>query len=262
MSVDFKKLEDQWYDFLDNEDNSEKNTISNFCQFREKVNGELIKEILHNGLHNESKLLSIGIGPGNKDTELLLNNCNHIFGFDISPKALRVCKQRYPQTILINGSGDALPFKDNIFDFTCFNAVVHHMTGQSLNGKRRKLIHYALDEAYRVLRPGGCIFCLEPNMLYPSTLAIYPINSIMQKIKPGWRGLVPTERNIPPQKLRWLLQSHGFSEIEYHATTFANEKLPSRIFQWMRDREDKFRYNKVLKNFGVWTIITARKSYP
>lgn len=259
MSVDFKKLEDQWYDYLDD---AGKKVSSNYYQFREKINANFIENILSKGLNNDSRTLSIGIGAGNRDTELLLNNCNHIIGFDISPRALRVCKERYPKAILINGSGDSMPFKDNIFDFTCFIAVVHHMTGQYLMGKKRKLIHYALDEAYRVLRPGGSIFCLEPNMLYPSTLAIYPINSIMQKIKPGWRGLVPTERNISPQKLRWLLQSHGFSNIEYHATTFANAKFPNRLFNWIRDREDKLRYNTILKNIGIWTIFTARKLYP
>lgn len=231
----------------------------NFADFYEENYHQLMQCMKRNGLVKGSRVLTVGIGPGNRDTELLLAEGASLYGFDVSEKALRLCRTRFPEVILTKCSGHELPFKEESFDFVCFILVVHHMTGQVLRNLPKVLAEYAVAEAFRVLQKGGKIVCLEPNVLYPSTCAIYPINSVMQRIKPGWRGMVPTERNISPFRLRELLLRHGFSQIQYHATTLANSKMPRPIFLWLRRRESRLREHAIFKHFGVFTLIYGEK---
>lgn len=230
-----------------------------FKRFYQENYAQLIRQLKTFGLNRKSRILTVGVGPGNPDLELTTQETQHVFGLDVSQRALELCKRRFPDVMLSLASAHALPFPDGFFDFVLFVLVVHHLTGQQPIGFQRPIIHQALDEAKRVLRREGAVLCLEPNMLFPSTLAIYPVNSVMQKIKPGWRGLVPTERNISPFQLKALFREHGFMAFSYRATTFANLRLPKPIFDWVLEKETKLRQNFVFRNFGVFTLAWARK---
>jgi ubiquinone/menaquinone biosynthesis C-methylase UbiE len=230
-----------------------------FKRFYEENYLQLIEQLKMLGLNRTSRILTVGVGPGNPDLEMGLRETQHIVGVDVSQRALGLCQRRFPEALLTLASAHALPFPEGFFDFVLFVLVVHHLTGQHIDGLERSLIHYALDETRRVLSCGGTVLCLEPNLLFPSTFAIYPINYVMQKLRPGWRGLVPTERNISPFQLRALFGQHGFTKFRYRATTFANSKLPKPVFDWILEKEIKLRQNQILRNFGVFTLAWAQK---
>lgn len=231
----------------------------NFREFYEQNYRQLLEAMSNRGLRRSSRILTIGVGPGNRDLELILKESDHVVGLDVSEKALAICKRRFPNAACVLGSSHAVPFRDASFDFVLFVLVIHHLTGQKVSGLAQKVVDYALPEARRVLRDDGTVFCLEPNVLFPSTLAIYPVNAAMQRLKPGWRGLVPTERNISPFRLRRLLKRYGFSRVDFKATTFANSKLPRPIFRWLMTKEEGLRDHWLLRHFGVFTLVAGQK---
>jgi SAM-dependent methyltransferase len=77
----------------------------------------------------------------------------HVFGVDIS--AERLAEAKLPG--LAAAQGERLPFRDQSFDVLVFNEVIEHV-----DDDRR-----TLEDAMRVLRPGGHVVIYAPNRLYP-----------------------------------------------------------------------------------------------
>ena len=84
----------------------------------------------------------------------------HAFGVDVS--AERLAEAKLPG--LAAAKGEHLPFRDGSFDVLVFNEVIEHVEDD-----RR-----TLEDAMRVLRPGGHVVIYAPNRLYPfETHGIY-----------------------------------------------------------------------------------------
>jgi SAM-dependent methyltransferase len=84
----------------------------------------------------------------------------HVFGVDVS--ADRLAEAKLPG--LVAAQGEHLPFRDDTFDVLVFNEVIEHVRDD-----RR-----TLEDAMRVLRPGGHVVIYAPNRLYPfETHGIY-----------------------------------------------------------------------------------------
>jgi SAM-dependent methyltransferase len=77
----------------------------------------------------------------------------HVYGIDVSAK--RLAESTMPN--LVAAAGEALPFRGEAFDVLVFNEVIEHVRDD------RKTI----EDALRVLRPGGHIVIYAPNRLYP-----------------------------------------------------------------------------------------------
>ncbi len=103
-----------------------------------------------------SSLLDVGCGWG-----LLLKELNglhrdlKLYGIDISPKMVEVAQTKFTNTDRVEirqGSVDKLPYKDNMFDYvTCILSFHHHPDSVK-----------SLKEMYRVLKPHGTLFLLDP----------------------------------------------------------------------------------------------------
>jgi SAM-dependent methyltransferase len=77
------------------------------------------------------------------------------YGIDVSVKRLREGAKAVPK--LLAAKGERLPFVDSSFDVLVFNEVIEHVEDD------RKTI----EDALRVLRPGGHIVIYAPNRLFP-----------------------------------------------------------------------------------------------
>jgi O-antigen chain-terminating methyltransferase len=75
-----------------------------------------------------------------------------------------------------------------------------------------------IDEALRVLRPGGILALETPN---PENLTVGA----------HWFYMDPTHRNpIPPLALRWLVEERGFAESRIERLTYARESTaPAKV---------------------------------
>jgi len=77
----------------------------------------------------------------------------HVYGVDVSVK--RLSESTMPK--LVAAAGESLPFGDSTFDVLVFNEVIEHVTDD----------RQAIEDALRVLRPGGVVVLFAPNRLYP-----------------------------------------------------------------------------------------------
>lgn len=89
-------------------------------------------------------LLDAGCGPGYAAAAAAALGAKCI-GVDFSPAMISIAKARLPEISFLHGDVEALPLNDQSQDAVVSNIVLFHVTDP---GK-------AIEEAFRVLRPGG-----------------------------------------------------------------------------------------------------------
>ncbi|MCB0700711.1 MAG: methyltransferase domain-containing protein [Chitinophagales bacterium] len=106
----------------------------------------VIADILYNLLQpkNNGKYLDIGCGTGNY-LKALSDKGLDIIGVDPSDTMLKEAKEKNPNTTLIQGKAENLPFDDANFDGGMGIFTLHHWND----------IQQGINEIYRVLKPGG-----------------------------------------------------------------------------------------------------------
>ncbi len=74
-------------------------------------------------------------------------------GLDLSQSLLNALKSNMPHVNAVHGDAQDLPFGDDTYDAVLVFSGLHHLPR----------FQKTLADAYRILRPGGCFFCFEPN---------------------------------------------------------------------------------------------------
>lgn len=108
-----------------------------------------IEEALGQDSKTEREILDIGCGTG--ATLVHLARYGSVQGIDVSPLALRFCRERGQMRVLC-GSATDLPFGGGVFDLVTALDVVEHLD-DDLRGLR---------EISRVLKPGGTTIIFVP----------------------------------------------------------------------------------------------------
>ncbi|WP_108260167.1 bifunctional demethylmenaquinone methyltransferase/2-methoxy-6-polyprenyl-1,4-benzoquinol methylase UbiE [Mangrovicoccus ximenensis] len=114
------------------------------------------------------------------------------------------------------GDAMALPFEDNTFDTYTISFGIRNVTR----------VQDALDEAYRVLKPGGRIMVLEFSQLPSKPLQkaydLYSFNIIprmgqaIANDRDSYQYLVESIRNFPDQDtFAGMIRKAGFSQVKY-----------------------------------------------
>ena len=111
------------------------------------------------------KLLDVAGGSGAYASAIVRALPVTVVGVDISESMIR---QRAEDPLLernVVGDMEALPFDDDEFDAVLFVAALHHVPDPAR----------ALQEARRVLRPGGRLFALEPSSVRSARRGARPV---------------------------------------------------------------------------------------
>ena len=103
----------------------------------------------------ETPCLEIGCGEGNNLVRL--GRRTRCFGVDLFRRKLHFAAREVPKARFATASADRLPFADASFRSILIRDLLHHMEDPRA----------VLEEAMRVLAPGGRFWLLEPNARNP-----------------------------------------------------------------------------------------------
>jgi len=146
----------------------------------------------------------IDVGSGTGDLiNLILNNKknNSIYSIDLNNEMLQYGKKRFKNKNVhfINANAENLPFKNDFFDKYIVSFCLRNVTD----------IEKALNEALRILKPGGTFYCLEF-----STPKSNLINSIYKNYK----------KNIIP----WIGEKIADNQEAYQYLQESIDQFPSQ----------------------------------
>jgi ubiquinone/menaquinone biosynthesis C-methylase UbiE len=114
-------------------------------------------EFLQEHVKPNQSVLDIGCGNG-RLLNLFEGTPLDYTGIDSSNELIKIARKNHgDQGVFIHGNALALPFEDNSFDVVFSIAVIHHIPSK---GFRKQFV----DEAYRVLKPGGTMIITTWNI--------------------------------------------------------------------------------------------------
>ena len=210
------------------------------------VRSKLAPTLSKIGCTEQSSILSVGCGTG-EDGEYLQEVTKRIIGIDISHQALAIFNKRGFEGVL--GNVETLPFRDNSFDFVICSGILHHLIGQG------NLINF-IKEFERVVKPGGYLVALEPNLFNHSGLLM----NIFNTIKPGITGLVPHERALSPLYLIRIFNVY-FNNVNGLSATYVWNRFPLFINKLIASYEETIRQIRPFSYFGWFIIVYGQKPF-
>lgn len=160
----------------------------------------------------ESKILEIGCGTGNLMTKLTKRQDSFFIGLDASINMLEtaVGKVHKDPAHFIIADAENLPFQDLVFDRVLARSTLHH-----LHDPKR-----SLRDTYRVLKNGGMIVIMEPNLN-----ALMPIGRLIRYIlkKSLFKDVVWSveHRELSVNQMKSLLVEAEFRNISFVSIGFS-----------------------------------------
>lgn len=158
------------------------------------------------------KILEVGCGTGLFTREFVKTNAQ-ITAIDISPDLINLAKEK---TLADNvefklQNAYKLDFENESFDGIVGSSVLHHLDLSS-----------ALNEFYRVLKPGGFIRFTEPNMLNPQIF-------LERKFRLFFKYVSPDETAFLKKPLKIMIKQAGFMNIEIFPFDWLHPATPERL---------------------------------
>lgn len=172
-------------------------------------------------------LLDVGGGTADISLDFIKQGGEKAYVVDINHNMLKVGKEKslnngYISSLdFICANAEELPFVDETMD--CYNTsfCIRNVTN----------IQKALDEAYRVLKPGAKFFCLEfskvDNELISKAYDIWSFKAIpkigehIAKNKEAYQYLVESIRKFPSQEeFANMIRESGFKSVGYKNLSF------------------------------------------
>jgi demethylmenaquinone methyltransferase/2-methoxy-6-polyprenyl-1,4-benzoquinol methylase len=181
------------------------------------------------------KLLDVAGGTGDVSFKFLKRAgqghatvCDLTEGMMIEGRKRAEAAQLPDQLDWVVGDAMALPFEDNSFDVYTISFGIRNVTRPQ----------EALNEAYRVLRPGGRLMVLEfsqlPNPMMQKAYDLYSFNVIprmgqmIANDRDSYQYLVESIRNFPDQEtFLGMVKAAGFEQAKYRNLTMGIAALHS-----------------------------------
>lgn len=190
-----------------------------FTSLTERTSREYLDEVRRNRYHYEyhlrpflqraaaaaagAPLLEIGCSMGMDLAELARLGAQ-VTGADLSPKSIEVARRHFeligiPAELRI-ANAEQLDFDDSTFQVVYSFGVLHHTPN----------MEKALDEVYRVLRPGGRAFLMLYSR-YSLNNLVHVLLRLPYESPRDWKTDAPVTRTFSKAEIRRLL--HRFTDL-------------------------------------------------
>lgn len=166
----------------------------------------------------QGSVLEIGCGTGEVSYWMAQQSPLHILGTDLCVPFIDEAKKKF---LLPNLSYEVLDFNQpeqvqgRTFDYIVGNGILHHL-------------YYHLDDALRtlhqLLKPGGKIIFMEPNIYNPYCAFIF---NYARK----WANLEPDEMAFSKSFIENKLHATGFSQVNVQYKDFLLPGIPDFLIQ-------------------------------
>lgn len=169
------------------------------------------------------RVLDIGCGPGILVSEMAeeVGSTGTIWGIDISETMLDLAQKRCSAKTTVtlkSGRAEALPFEDNTFDAAVAVQVYEYVPD----------IQQALNELFRVLKPGGRAVILDTD--WDSLVWNVHDRARIRTILDQWDDHLADPRL--PEKLTYLLKETGFENVSLKILTFLNQECHEKTYSY------------------------------
>jgi len=199
---------------------------------------DLMNDIMSLGIHRlwkrdfmdwlnpqkNTKLVDVASGTGDIP-QLFFNkikNDGQIYCVDENKEMLNLSKKRFDKNSEIKwfcNKAEKLPFKENYFDYYTISFGIRNVGN----------INKALDEAYRVLKPGGRFLCLEfskvknklLNSIYKNYSKSIPFigKFVVGKSEPYEYLINSIEQFYSQEEFLKIIKKHNFTNASYKNLT-------------------------------------------
>jgi len=172
-------------------------------------------------------IVDIGCGDGEAASVALAANPGHrLVGVDWSADALRQAGGRGLTLVRAAVDGVSLPLGPGIADVVIMSELIEHVVDTDS----------ALDEAWRVLKPGGSLLLSTPNLAawYNRAMLAFGVQPVFSEVSLrgvfGRPGTVVAGhlRMFTSRSLRGLLSARGFGSIELSGARYHDVPRPLR----------------------------------
>ena len=182
----------------------------------------MINQMDSSQFHRNTKVLEIGCAEGD-GLNYLVNKINVTgVGIDISQKFIDVATQNYKSetlTFQVVDFNDSTSFtgemKLGTFDYVIGNGILHHLYYNIGN---------SLLNLHRLLKPGGKIIFIEPNIYNPYVALIFKIPYLRKKT-----FLEPDEMAFSAPFIRKQLKAAKFSSSSTEIKDFLLPNTPKKL---------------------------------
>lgn len=161
---------------------------------------------------SQGRLLDVGCGTGAMLGAAAARGFG-VAGVDISDVAIEQARRVAPQSELLVGVAESLPFADGSFDVVSCVGSLEHVADPAR----------AVAEMARVAKPGAQLLIIVPNSRY----LMMPVVWLRQWLFPGQSQ--PVERHASERSWRDLLQANGALVAATHKDNHAY--VPTRLLQ-------------------------------
>ena len=191
------------------------------------------------------EVLSVGCGP-NPGRHLFPAPAFRLTGADADPDHVERARAQADEAVVARAG--QLPFADASFDVVLYRLVLHHVAYQ---GPLRPV----LEEAARLLRPGGAAVAIEPGLWHPVG-ALLALANRSEALATRIHGS-PDDIPLSPRALARDARAAGL-EPELHALTYTWRRMPPWLQRALRPLDDLGSRPRAAP-FGHHLLMIARK---